>query len=112
MVAKATSKKLTVTGIKATTIGALQGTLFALIGLVTAITFALSSFVDFVDSTDSLLRGLTFGLANGILAIFVVPLVYFAIGWVIGALQGVVLNALVNLSGGVTVMVRSSEEEK
>ena len=104
-----TTEDLRVVGIKSSTIFVLQVTLFALVGLVTAITYAVSESANFIESTDSLLRGLTFGLASGVLSIIFVPLIYFVIGWVIGLLQGLVLNALVRLSGGIVVKTEKSE---
>ena len=103
MAHKIVSEDVRVIGIKASTVGALQGTLFALVGLATAITFTVGQSVDFVQSTDSLLQGLTFGIASGFFAIVFVPIIYFVIGWVIGALQGLVINAVVGLSGGIVV---------
>lgn len=102
-------KNVRVIGIKPSTVGALQGTLFALVGLVTAIGYSMSKSIDFAETTDSVLRGLTFGLAHGFVSILVVPVIYFAVGWLIGFLQGFVLNALVHLSGGLVV---KTEEDK
>lgn len=101
MAKKTATTELRVVGVKATTIGTLQGTLFALVGLVTAITFSASKSAHLVSETDSLLRGLTFGLASGFIVIISLPIIYFAIGWVIGWLQGIVLNIIVSLAGGV-----------
>ena len=99
-----------IVGVKATTIGTLQGTFFSLLGLVTAISYTISATVKFTDATEGLLRGLTFGMAHGFLAIIFVPIVYFAIGWVLGALYGFVLNAVLEGSGG--VVVKLADEAK
>ena len=56
------------------------------------------------------LRGLALGLAGGFIAIVCVPLIYFAIGWVLGSLQGVIINALVSISGGIVVETQKEEE--
>ncbi|NCU29089.1 hypothetical protein EOM60_00560 [Candidatus Saccharibacteria bacterium] len=103
---------LRVIGIKASTVGAIQGTLFAVVGLSSAIVFTISEMIHLTDATDSLLRGLTFGMARGAMAIIFVPLVYFAIGALIGLIQGIFLNALVRVSGGLvlkTVTEKDSE---
>ena len=97
-------------GVKATTVGMLQGTFFSLIGLETAISYTISAGAQFTQETESLLRGLTFGLAHGLLAIIFVPIIYFAIGWVLGSLQGVIINALVSISGGIVVETQKEEE--
>lgn len=94
---------LRVIGIKASTIGMVQGTFLALIGLVTAIAYTVTTSIDATRETESLLNGLTLGLASGIVSIIFVPIIYFAVGWIIGFLQGIVLNLIIRLSGGVVL---------
>ena len=108
MVAKKQEKSLRVTGIKPSTIGMLQGTLFFLFGLATAIMFTFSNSLHLVNSTESLLRGLTFGLASGFVAIICTPIIYFMVGWVFGWIQGFLITTLVRMSGGIVV---KTEEE-
>ena len=100
---------LRVIGIKASTVGAIQGTLFAVVGLSSAIMFTISEMIHLTSATDSLLRGMTFGIARGAMAIIFVPLVYFAIGALIGLIQGIFLNALVSLSGGLVLKTVSDK---
>jgi vacuolar-type H+-ATPase subunit I/STV1 len=88
----------------------LQGTTFFLVGLMVAITHTVSSTVQWAESTESVLRGLALGLAGGFIAIVCVPLIYFAIGWVLGSLQGIIINALVSISGGIVVETQKEEE--
>ena len=109
MAAKKTSG-LRIVGVKPTTVGMLQGTTFFLVGLMVAITHTVSSTVQWAESTESVLRGLGLGLAGGFIAIVCVPLIYFAIGWVLGSLQGVIINALVSISGGIVVETQKEEE--
>lgn len=92
-----------VIGIKPTTVGALQGTFFALLGLVTAVSYTISASVEFTESTESILRGLTLGFAHGFVAIILVPVIYFAVGWVIGFIYGYVLNTIIRSSGGLVI---------
>ncbi len=101
MVTKKSEETLRVVGVKPASIGMLQGTLAMIFGLIAAITFSISNVVHLASETDSVLRGLTFGLAGGFIAIVGVPIIYFAIGWVLGWVQGVFINALVSLSGGI-----------
>lgn len=103
MVKQADVNNVRVLGIKPTTIAALQGAFFALVGLAVAIMFTVGATINITSETDSLLKGLTFGLAQGFLAIVFVPLLYFVIGWLIGLVQGVVLNAVLGMSGGVVI---------
>lgn len=92
-----------VVGIKPSTVGMLQGTLAMLFGLVAAILFSIGNTVHWTQETDSVLRGLTFGLASGFIAIIGVPIVYFAVGWVMGWIQGLLINALISMSGGIVL---------
>ena len=67
--------------------------------------------MQWAESTESVLRGLALGLAGGFIAIVCVPLIYFAIGWVLGALYGVILNAVLETSGGLVVKVANDKEK-
>ncbi len=109
MAAKKTSG-LRIVGVKPTTVGMLQGTTFFLVGLMVAITHTVSSTVQWAESTESVLRGLALGLAGGFIAIVCVPIIYFAIGWVLGSLQGIIINAIVGISGGIVVATQKEEE--
>ncbi|MCA9331233.1 hypothetical protein KC957_04220 [Candidatus Saccharibacteria bacterium] len=98
--AKAQTKR--VTKLKATSWAAFQGTFGAVLGLGVAILHSVDSTVQVADATDSVLRGMAFGLAAGIVSIIVVPLVYFGVGWVIGLVQGWVFNVVLGASGGLS----------
>lgn len=78
-----------------------QGTFAGLIGLAVAIMYSAGNTIQVADATDSVLQGMAFGLATGIVAIIVLPLVYFAIGWLIGLVQGFVFNTVLGVSGGI-----------
>lgn len=98
--------------IKPTSIAMLQGTFASIIGLWVAIVFSLNTTVDIANSTQSVLAGLTFGVASGAAAIIVVPLVYFGIGWIIGLIQGLIINFVVESSGGIEVELTDNKEKK
>jgi hypothetical protein len=97
--AKSSTKKLT--GVKASSIAMFEGTLGALVGLSVAILYSLAGTIELAQSTSSVLTGLAFGLTAGIVALVTVPLVYFAIGWVIGYLHGFIFNVVAGTSGGI-----------
>lgn len=99
-----------VVGVKPTSWAMVVGTFWSIIGLAVAIMFSLRTTVSIADSTSSVLAGLTFGLASGVIAIIVVPFVYFAIGWVIGVLQGFVLNVVIRSAGGLVLTVEDNKE--
>jgi tetrahydromethanopterin S-methyltransferase subunit C len=98
--AKAQAKR--VTKLKATSWAAFQGTFASILGLGVAILHSIDSTARVAESTDSVLRGMAFGLATGVVSIIVVPLVYFAIGWVIGLVQGWVFNVVLGAAGGLS----------
>jgi hypothetical protein len=106
--AKNDVKSVRVVGIRATTVGMLQGTFFMLLGIVTAVSYTISASVQFAESTESVLRGMTFGLAHGFVAIVLVPIIYFAAGWVVGTVYGWIINALLGGSGG--IVLETTEE--
>lgn len=81
------------------------GTLGALWGLLVAILRTISYSVSFGQANDTVLGALAFGLTIGIFAIVVVPLIYFAIGWVIGLFYGWLYNIVAGNSGGISLKV-------
>lgn len=98
-----------VVGVKPTTIGMLQGTLFMLIGLVVAIAVLASDSIAFAGETQNMLKGLIFGLTNDVLVIILVPLLYFLGGWVLGLIYGFIINLLLSTSGGIVLKTRDTE---
>lgn len=99
--AKVSDKRLT--RISPTSFANLQGTFFAIIGLGVAILHSIQATVDVADSTESVLRGMAFGLATGVVTVLVLPLLYFAIGWVFGVIQGWVYNVILGAAGGLEI---------
>lgn len=89
-------------GVKASTVALLQGTFGLVLGLGVAILGSLQVTFNLTKETNSVLAGLSFGLATGVVSIIVLPLVYFGIGWVIGFINGLILNLILRMSGGVT----------
>lgn len=98
--AKAQAKR--VVRIKATSWASFQGTFWAVLGLGIAILRSIDSTTRVADATDSVLRGMAFGLAAGVVSIIVVPFIYFGIGWLIGLVQGWVFNVILGASGGLS----------
>lgn len=95
--------------IKATTLATFEGTFAALLGLGIAIIYSLNTTVDIAASTNSVLKGLAFGLTTGIISIMILPFIYFAFGWIIGLFHGWVFNIVLGASGGVAFQL---EDEK
>jgi len=97
--AKVSTKR--VTKIKASTLATFQGSFAALLGLGVAILYSLETTVQTAQATQSVLRGMAFGLAAGLVSVVVLPFLYFVFGWVIGMLQAWVYNAVLGVSGGI-----------
>lgn len=92
-----------IVGIKPSTVALLEATFGAVIGLGIAVLRSLEASIAFGQETSSVLAGLSFGVASGIVLVIVLPLVYFGIGWLLGYINGWVLNFIVRTSGGVVV---------
>ncbi len=96
--AKSNSKRIT--KIKASTWATFQGAFAGIIGLGVAILHSLESTIQVAEATDSVLRGMAFGMATGIVSIMVLPMLYFAFGWLIGIVQAWVFNVVLGAAGG------------
>lgn len=98
-----------VVGIRANSWANFSGVFWSIIGLGVAILHSLRETVSFTQDTESLLSGLVFGTAVGIVSIIVVPFVYYAIGYVVGLLQAFVFNVVAESSKGIVLHI---EDEK
>lgn len=103
MAQQTNQKEITVIGVKASTLVLFEGTLAAALGLLVALLFALQATINLSQETNSVLAGLSLGIGAGAAAIIVLPLVYFAIGWLVGYLHGWVFNAVVGSTSGITI---------
>ncbi len=97
--AKNESKRLV--RIKASSWAVFQGSFAGVIGLGVAILYSLRGTVHVANATNSVLSGMAFGLAAGIISIIVLPVVYFALGWLVGIVQAWVFNTILGVAGGV-----------
>lgn len=97
-------------GVKPTSYAMVVGTYWSIVGLGVAILNSIKSTVEMSAATDSVLAGLTFGVAAGVVSLVVIPFVYFAMGWLIGVVQGFVLNYIVRNSGGVVITLEDNKE--
>jgi len=96
----------TITGVKASSIAMFEATFGAAIGLVIAVMYSLNTTIAIADSTNSVLKGLSFGLATGVRALIVVPLIYFGIGYIVGYIHGWIFNVIAESSGGIGVNIQ------
>lgn len=89
-----------VTRIHPGTLATFQGTFASLVGLAVAVLFSLETTIKTAQATQSVLRGMAFGLAAGVISLIVLPFIYFAFGWVLGLVQAWVYNAVLGAAGG------------
>ena len=104
--------EVTITGVRASTVALFEGTFAAALGLFVAILYALRVTVNLSQETSSVLAGLSLGLAAGAISIIVLPMVYFAIGWLVGYLHGAVFNAIARTSGGIDIYTDGKPAKK
>jgi hypothetical protein len=98
-----------VVGVKSSTLATFIGSFWGIMGLGVAILHSLRTTIDVAESTQSVIGGLAFGLATGVISIIVLPLIYFGIGWVFGYLWGFIFNVVAETSGGLVLRI---EDEK
>jgi len=92
-----------VSGISTASIAVFEGVFFGTLGLIVAILRALENTFQYAESSQSLLKGLTFGIASGVVLIVLLPIIWFAIGALVGAIHGVIYNYVSTQMGGITV---------
>lgn len=98
-----------ITGIKSSSLALFEGVLGSIIGLGVAILYSLNTTIEYTEQTESIFRGLAFGAAAGIVSIIVLPLVYFAFGWVIGYLHGFIFNVVAENSDGIVLRMEDTK---
>lgn len=102
--------EVTITGVKAGTIALFEGAFAAVIGLLIATLYSLRVTFELTEETNSVLAGLSLGLLTGAIGMIVLPFVYFAIGWLVGYLHGVIFNAVIGMSGGIGIYTTGSKK--
>lgn len=103
------SKKLRITQVSAVTIANVIATFWAIVGLGVAIAYSVAGGVDFGAETQSVLKGLAFGITTGFLSILFLPFIYFIFGWIVGIIQGFIISVVVSASRGIEI---TTEEEE
>jgi hypothetical protein len=105
-------RTIKLSAIKPSSMALYFGAFGALLGLAVAILNLFRGAVAFTNATDSLLQGLLLGVSVGIFSLFIVPAIYFAIGWVLGLIDGIIINAVLQTSGGIEMGVTDIEENE
>lgn len=102
--------EVVITGVKASTIALFEGTFASAIGFFVAVLYSLRTTINLTGETNSVLAGLSLGLITGAVGIFVLPFVYFAIGWLVGYIHGAVFNAVIGASGGIGIYTANDKK--
>jgi len=98
-------------GVKTSTLALYEGVFAGVIGLAVALFWSLSTSFQYGVATSSVLKGLAFGLTAGFISIIVVPIVYFAFGWIVGLVHGFIFNVISETSGGIVLRIENIKEK-
>jgi hypothetical protein len=96
-------REVRINNIKATSLAMFEGAFAALIGFAVAVAAWIGLTAHYTAATDSLLKGMLFGLAPGLLAVIVDTLIYFAAGWIVGLVHGWLFNMVSGMMRGIVV---------
>jgi hypothetical protein len=96
-------QQIRIKGVTPSSVALFTGTLSLIVGLVLAVAAMFEIWAAGTVASDSILAGLLFGMSTGILALIVVPLAYFGVGWLVGYVQGLILNVALAMMGGVSI---------
>ena len=98
-------KKIKITAVNPVSLGTFVGTFYAIIGVAIGLVLAFSStFVAWFGHEGlTFFQGLGFGLAVGVLGIIILPVIYFIIGWIQGAIFGFMFNIATSYMGGLEI---------
>lgn len=98
-------------GVKSSTLALYEGVFASIVGLAIALFWSLSASFNYGVATNSVLKGFAFGLTAGLMSIIIIPLVYFAMGWIIGLIHGFVFNIVSTTSGGIVLRIENIEKK-
>lgn len=99
------NREVRIHNVRPSTIAAFEASFGAILGLVIAFMAWIGTTVQYTQATDSLLSGLLMGMTAGVLTLMILPLIYAAIGWVVGYVQALIFNLVIATSGGIALSV-------
>ncbi|MCX6728655.1 MAG: hypothetical protein NTV39_02720 [Candidatus Saccharibacteria bacterium] len=102
-------KELTIKKVRTSSLAGFYAVGFGIVGFVLGALWAMSATIHFGAETQSVLKGLAFGLTAGFLELFFVTVVYAMIGAIVGFVNALIFNLISMSSGGITINVK---EEK
>lgn len=98
-----------VAGVSTASVAVFEGVFFGTIGLIVAILRALENTFEYTESSLNLLKGMAFGLGTGVVMVVLLPIIYFALGAVVGAVHGVIYNYVASQMGGITIRLTNDK---
>jgi hypothetical protein len=104
-------KEVRLNGLSPTSVAMFEGVFGAILGLVVAVMYLIGGTIAYSDATNSLLQGLLLGMGLGAFALLIYPMLYFAIGWLIGIVHGFFINLVLQSSGGLALGVQTDADE-
>ena len=105
------NREVRIHNVRPSTIAAFMASFGAIIGLVIAFMAWIGTSVQYTQATDSLISGLLVGLGAGVLTLMILPLIYAAVGWVLGYVQALIFNLVIATSGGIALSVADEARE-
>jgi len=82
---------------------------FGIVGFIISILYAMSSSLHFGIETNSLLKGLAFGITAGLVQVFFITVMYAVIGAVVGFVQALIFNLISLTSGGIIITTKEQK---
>ncbi len=102
-------KELTIKKVRTSSLAGFYAVGFGIVGFIIGALWAMSATIHFGTETQSVLKGLAFGLTAGFLELFFVTVVYTVVGAVVGFVNAIIFNLISMSSGGISINVK---EEK
>jgi hypothetical protein len=102
-------KELTIKRVRTSSLAGFYAVGFGIVGFVLGALYAMSSTIHFGSDTQSVLKGLAFGLTAGFLELFFITIVYAMVGAIVGFVNALIFNLISLSSGGISIHVK---EEK
>ncbi len=82
---------------------------FGIVGFIISLLYAMSASLHFGIETESLLKGLVFGVTAGLVQVFFITVMYAIIGAVVGFVQALIFNLISLTSGGIIITTKDQK---
>jgi hypothetical protein len=104
-------REVRIVGVNVGSIAMFEGLFLGLIGFVVALAAWLGLTYHYTVATNSLLRGMLWGLAPGLGALILDTIIYFVAGLILGLIHGGLFNLVTSWMGGIGVATRDASTE-